>query len=243
MTTSTDQAIHTSYMHRILIDIADDELLSQTLAFKGGTCAVMLGYLDRFSVDLDFDCFEEKKINLVKKQMLGVFDNHGLELKKKFDEVIMYELGYPNPKGKRSTLKVSVNTIPSPKNQVEIQHLPAINRYMNCQTIETMFANKLIAVEGRFIKWGSVAARDLYDIHHFFINGYRYSAEVVEDRSGKLMKEYLNWMIEFIPKHFNQQTIDEGLNHLLSYEIFRSLRKVLIPETISFLRDEMKKSL
>lgn len=29
--------------------------------FKGGTCASMLGWLDRFSVDLDFDYAGDKK--------------------------------------------------------------------------------------------------------------------------------------------------------------------------------------
>jgi predicted nucleotidyltransferase component of viral defense system len=50
-----EDIVHKSYLHRLLMEIVDQPLLAQVLAFKGGTCAAMLGYLDRFSVDLDFD--------------------------------------------------------------------------------------------------------------------------------------------------------------------------------------------
>ena len=47
--------IHKVQLTRLLTEILDNPTLSQNLYFKGGTCAAMLGYLDRFSVDLDFD--------------------------------------------------------------------------------------------------------------------------------------------------------------------------------------------
>lgn len=50
-----EDIINKSYLHRLLAEIVDQPTLGQSLAFKGGTCAAMLGYLDRFSVDLDFD--------------------------------------------------------------------------------------------------------------------------------------------------------------------------------------------
>ncbi len=50
-----EDIIHKSQLNRLLIEIIDRSALSQNLAFKGGTCAAILGYLDRFSVDLDFD--------------------------------------------------------------------------------------------------------------------------------------------------------------------------------------------
>ena len=43
---------------------------------------------------------------------------------------------------------------------------------MRCQTIETMFANKLVSVLDRFEKHHSIAGRDLYDIHQFFLQGF-----------------------------------------------------------------------
>ena len=48
-------AIHKAYLLRTLTEIADNPILSSFLYFKGGTCASMMGILDRFSIDLDFD--------------------------------------------------------------------------------------------------------------------------------------------------------------------------------------------
>ncbi|MBI1870318.1 MAG: nucleotidyl transferase AbiEii/AbiGii toxin family protein [Chlamydiae bacterium] len=48
-------AVHKAWLCRILTALADDIELLKFLRFKGGTCAAMLDYLDRFSVDLDFD--------------------------------------------------------------------------------------------------------------------------------------------------------------------------------------------
>ncbi|HIP71371.1 MAG TPA: hypothetical protein EYH05_08260, partial [Anaerolineae bacterium] len=48
-------AKHRIQLTRLLTEILDDPYLAASLYFKGGTCAAMLGYLDRFSVDLDFD--------------------------------------------------------------------------------------------------------------------------------------------------------------------------------------------
>lgn len=43
-------AVHKVWLYRILAGIFDSAFLADVLAFKGGTCAAMLGYLDRFSV-------------------------------------------------------------------------------------------------------------------------------------------------------------------------------------------------
>jgi predicted nucleotidyltransferase component of viral defense system len=50
-----EDILHKSYLNRVLMEIIDRPVLAHNLAFKGGMCASMLGYLDRFSVDLDFE--------------------------------------------------------------------------------------------------------------------------------------------------------------------------------------------
>ena len=58
--------------------------------------------------------------------------------------------------------------MPPPKSNVyETVRLVEIDRIATCQTIETMFANKLVALIERREKTGSIAGRDLYDVHHF----------------------------------------------------------------------------
>jgi len=54
-------ALHKAWLLRTLEAVADDVFLSQTLYFKGGTCASLLGWLPRFSVDLDFDYAGDEK--------------------------------------------------------------------------------------------------------------------------------------------------------------------------------------
>ncbi len=60
---SQKDAIHKAWLYRLLSAICDNKFLVSQLRFKGGTCAAMQGFLDRFSVDLDFDYIGlEKKI-------------------------------------------------------------------------------------------------------------------------------------------------------------------------------------
>ena len=48
-----------------------------------------------------------------------------------------------------------------------------------------MMANKLVAVIDRYAHREAIAGRDLYDIHHFFMKGYRYNEDVICERTGR----------------------------------------------------------
>src|SRR4030066_929338 len=104
-----DDAIHKSYLNRILIEICDNPDLPSELVFKGGTAAAMLGYLDRFSVDLDFDLVEGLPADKIKLNLNDIFASLDLDVVKEFDRAIMYEVKYQGEGGGRSRLKVSVN--------------------------------------------------------------------------------------------------------------------------------------
>jgi predicted nucleotidyltransferase component of viral defense system len=54
-----EDILHKSYLNRLLMETIDRPVLAHNLAFKGGSCASMLGFLDRFSVDLDFDILKD----------------------------------------------------------------------------------------------------------------------------------------------------------------------------------------
>ena len=49
------RAYHKAQLYRLLIRLLDNQKIASDIFFKGGTCSSMLGFLDRFSVDLDFD--------------------------------------------------------------------------------------------------------------------------------------------------------------------------------------------
>ena len=231
-----EDVIHKSYLNRLLIEIADNNILAHNLAFKGGTCASMLGFLDRFSVDLDFDLTGKENPKAVRKEFKKIFELLGLGIKKEFDDVLMFQVQYPSQPNKRNTIKISVNTNPPKTNIYKVQNLPEINRLMNCQTIETMFANKLVAVTDRYEKHHTIAGRDIYDIHYFFINGYGFSKEVIKERTGTDAGVYLDTLSKFISEKVSQTLINEDLSTLLPGTKFQSVRKVLLPETINFLK-------
>lgn len=220
------------------MEIIDRSALAHNLAFKGGTCASMLGYLDRFSVDLDFDVLNQADETVLRDEFHLAFDHLGLKITGEYDRVLFFQLRYPNDPGKRNTLKLICNNILVKANQYKVQYFAEIDRLMNSQTIETMFANKLVALTDRYELHQTIAGRDVYDIHAFFIHGYAYEPAVIQERTGLETKTYFGKLIDFIQKHVNQTLINEDLNTILPYGQFQQIRKILIPETLALLTRE-----
>jgi Nucleotidyl transferase AbiEii toxin, Type IV TA system len=227
-----------SHLNRLLIEIIDQPLLAQCLAFKGGSCASMLGYLDRFSVDLDFDVAPTVDLNQLRVEFREIFAKLELTVLKEFDNVLFYQIRYRAEPGKRNSIKVSANNIAIASNQYKVQYFPEIDRMMNSQTIETMFANKLVAITDRYNVHKTIAGRDIYDIHYFLIHGYACHGPVIQERTGLSPHEYFRRLIDFIKEHVTQTIINEDLNTLLPHKKFQQIRKILIPETLSLLARE-----
>jgi predicted nucleotidyltransferase component of viral defense system len=236
-----EDILHKSYLHRVLMEIVDQPLAAQVLAFKGGSCAAMLGYLDRFSVDLDFDVLKGADEAALRKAFHQIFERLELQVTLEFEKALFFQLRYPSSPGRRSTLKVSASSMRVETNEYKVHYFPEIDRLINSQTIETMFANKLVTVTDRYAQHQSVAGRDLYDIHHFFIQGYAYQREVIRERTGLEPGQYLAELKAFIQKHVTQTTINEDLNSLLPERKFQQVRKILIPETLSLLEWEINR--
>jgi predicted nucleotidyltransferase component of viral defense system len=236
-----EDIIHKSTLHRLLMEIVDRPLMAQSLAFKGGSCAAMLGYLDRFSVDLDFDVLEGADEAELRKIFHQVFEQLGFSVTLEFEKVLFFQLRYPSSPGKRNSLRVGASNIRVESNQYKVQYFPEIDRLINSQTIETMFANKLVAVMDRYAQHQTIAGRDIYDIHHFFVQGYAYDGAVIRERTGMEPKEYFGKLIDFIREHVTQTIINEDLNSLLPNRQFQQVRKILIPETLAILAQEQKR--
>jgi predicted nucleotidyltransferase component of viral defense system len=240
ITPKPQDALHKAWLFRLLSALFDDPFLAGVLYFKGGTCASLRGFLDRFSVDLDFDYMgDEKDIAETRQKMEVVFKKLDLEIKDQSQRVPQYFLKYNSKPGERNTLKVDIAFPPPKNNQYESVRIIEIDRIINCQTIETMFANKLVALIERFERNKSIAGRDLYDIHHFFISGYTYSSEVIQERRNQTPAEFLTKLTDFIKKEVTQTIIDQDLNALLEPKKFQQLRKIIKQETLTFLQDEL----
>lgn len=231
-----EDIFHKSQLNRLLIEIVDTPALAAALAFKGGTCAAMLGRLDRFSVDLDFDLVAPVDHAPLRDLLADIFTRLDMTLVKTFRQALFFELRYPTADpSQRHTLKVSFSDDPPHANDYKVEYLSEIDRMVRCQTAATMFANKLVAVTDRFARYQTLAGRDIYDIHHFFLQGYTYKPEIITERTGQSASDYLRSLTAHIRKYVTQRVIDEDLNTLLPPAQFRSIRKVILPETLHFL--------
>ncbi len=232
---------HEIWMHRILKEILDNKQLSTNIFFKGGTCASMLGYLDRFSVDLDFDLNKNVDKDVFRKNLHNIFKQLNLEIKDESKTALQFFLKYKSEDGKRNTIKIELLDNFYKSNKYKAYYIEDIQRTAVCQTIETMFSHKLIASIDRYKKGGSIAGRDVYDIHHFFLKGYNYYQEIIEERRGVSLLKHLTELRDFIDKKITTKVIDEDINMLLDYKHFKSIRKHLKTEVIKFINNEIKK--
>ncbi len=239
ITLRSEDTFHKVQLLRLLAAILDNTYLSQNLYFKGGTCAALLGLLDRFSVDLDFDLKETGNKKEMKRIFYQVFAELDLSVKDESQKTLSFLLKYQAPSGSRNTIKLDALDLPVKANVYKVQYLAEINRLANCQTKETMFANKLVAVLDRWEKHRSIAGRDLYDIHYFFLQGYDYLGEVIKERTGLSVYSFLTKLRNFINAKITSQIINEDLNSLLVADKFSKIRLVLKNEVLLFLDEEI----
>lgn len=232
-------AIHKTHLYRLLMGIIDDPTLSRSLYFKGGTAAALAGWLDRFSLDLDFDLASVAKQSLVKQTLKKICTRQGFAIKQQ--QGLFFVVQYPAKAGVRNSIKVSVVTDMTMANQYAPLYLSDINRYALCQTRDTMVANKLVAPLDRYERYRTIAGRDIYDIHHFLSHGFSFREEIIRERRGKASGEYLAELITFIDRKVTDRVLAEDLNFLLPPIRFGPIRKTLKQETLMLLRDRLTK--
>lgn len=234
-----NDAVHKAHLLRILTEIVDNPLLSNALYFKGGTCASMIGILDRFSVDLDFDIKPKSDERKLRTEFYKIFDKLGYTLNQESKKALEFYLKYTNSPNQRNTLKIDALNFVVKSNQYLPVFLPEINRTVNCQTVDSIFANKLVAVKDRYDRHKSIAGRDIYDIHHFFLGSLKYNHNIIIERTGLSVIKYFIYLRNFITNKITQTLIDQDLNALLPLNSYTKIRKTLETETIMFIDNEI----
>ncbi len=242
MSISREQTKHKVQMNRLLSEILDDKELAVSVFFKGGTCAKMLGFLDRFSVDLDFDLSEKADKKKLRKKLHQIFKVLDLEIKDESADALQFFLKYSTPKGNssRNTIKLEILDKIYSSNEYKPRYINEIGRTAVCQTIETMFSHKLIAPMDRYESYGKLAGRDIYDIHYFFLQEYSYNPEIIKERRGVSLLEHLKSLEQFINEKVTIKVIEEDINTLLDYEKFSKIRKHLKLELLNYVKAEIK---
>ena len=232
---------HKIQLYRLLSKILDDPLMSLNVFFKGGTCASMLGYLDRFSIDLDFDLSSSVDKKQIEEHLIKIFSKLSLTLKQQSTNELFYVVGYESKVKERNNIKLSFLPKITKYNIYNSFYLSEIDRYATCQTVETMFSHKLVSLTDRYKKHKMIAGRDLYDIHYFFLNGQTYISQIIEERTGKSVQKYFIELKNFIENKINDKVISEDLNFLLPAEKFKMIRKTIKQETTLFISEEIEK--
>ncbi len=199
-----DKAKHEQFLKNILKDLYTTTELEGRLAFKGGTCLYLFYGLDRFSVDLDFNLlpedFNDQLVTNILTKYLSVDD----QFNKHFTWFWLgsYEKG--NPK-----IKVEINKRAYPDRY--------INKDFYGLTIpimapECMFAHKLCAITDR----KKLQNRDLFDTHFMFTKQFDINEKIIKIRTGKTVKGYFTYLIDFIEKNVHPNIILEGLGELIN---------------------------
>lgn len=226
---------HKNQMYRLLQEILQNSILSNNLYFKGGTYAVLRGVLDRFSIDLDFDLPNIDKKDEIRLQCYKIFKKLDLEIKDESKNYLQFFLKYKSKPNERNTLKLEINDDVNKANTYEKVNLLEINMYCNGHTLDTMFANKLIAAKARFEKNGKIAGRDFYDIHHFFLEGIAINEKVIKEKTGLSVGEYLASLVIFIRKNLTTAILNQDLNPLLKPKAMKFVNTNLKQELLRIL--------
>ena len=207
---------HKLALYSLLQKLLSDPFIANNIYFKGGTCAAMLGYLDRFSVDLDFDLLDKSKKIQLRQSIHRVIKNLGYNIKDESRQHLQFFLKYREIENERNTLKLEIGDLVSKANQYQKVHLVEIDKYCQAQTVQTMFANKLVALKARWEEGKGIAGRDMYDLRHFFKQGYAINQAVIVDLRATPYLDYLQELIVFIKKNVSAQILYEDLNPLVS---------------------------
>ena len=233
------RAFHKAQLYRLLIKLLDNQKIAPNIFFKGGTCSAMLGFLDRFSVDLDFDLKKGANKKELREELHSIFKDLDLTIKDESKKALQFFLRYQSPQGQRNAIKLEIIDNPFRTIDYKAQNLKEIDRTAICQTIESIFANKLVALTDRYKKRGTLAGRDIYDIHYFFSQGFNYKKEIIQERTGKSHLVYLKQLKKFIRNKVTQKVINQDLNFLLPYKKFKTIKETLKTETLMLLEDEI----
>lgn len=217
---------HKFLLVQILKDIYSDTELATSLAFKGGTAAMLFYDLPRFSVDLDFNLINIKNLNKVYKKINDILSNYG-SIKDKaikyYGAILVLDYGT-----EERNLKVEISTRKFPDSYITKNYLGI---YMKILSEEDMFSHKLCALTDRSV----IANRDIFDCRFFMQKRTAINQDIIESRMAMSYKEYLNYCINKLSKKTNKKILD-GLGELLDKKQKKIVKNQLLDDTIKLFK-------
>lgn len=223
-----DKKKHEQILKNILRDIYTTTDLEARLIFKGGSCLYLFYGLDRFSIDLDFNLtakdFNYQLITNILTKYLTLSD----QMNKYFTWIWLgsYEKG-------KAKVKVEINKrdYPDKYSNKDFYGITVPTLSPDC-----MFAHKLCAITDR----KKLQNRDLYDAHFMFTKQFEINEEIIKIRTGKTIKEYFAYLVDFIGKKVKTNTILEGLGELLNERQKDHVKATLIRDLLFDLKSRIE---
>ena len=218
--------LHETHLRRLLAGIFGDKVLNTQLAFKGGTCLFMFYELDRFSTDLDFNCLCD---NIDTERLVKLFQDYQIQEQTNKHNTWFWLLSY----GKNTVkIKIEISKRSYPDNY-ELKDLLGLK--IPIMTQDCMFAHKLCAITDRKI----MQNRDLYDTLWMLKKDYTINDKIIQIRTGKSTKEYLEYLLTWIPKKAKGRKILDGLGEVLTDKQKIFYRENLLPNLIFEIKNRI----
>lgn len=216
---------HRTALLNILKDIYQHPRLAAQLGFKGGTSLYFVYNLPRFSIDLDFNLLPEADFNPadmteILHRHLKIIDSHNK--KNTWFWLGDYGAGQWNLKIEVSKRKFS--------DHYEIKDIFGLS--INVMTLPDQFAHKLVAITDR----PTLANRDLFDTWWLFKQGTIISEDIIMQRTGKDVEDYLLYLIDYIPANLDKRGILNGLGELVNEDTKKWTKGDLLRELDFYLK-------
>jgi predicted nucleotidyltransferase component of viral defense system len=198
---------HEILLKNILRDIYQHPVLQAQLAFKGGTCLYFFYNLPRFSTDLDFSLLSGVEETDFNPDILRQIFSRYVTVREYTDKHFTWFWSGNYEKGLQN-IKVELSKRHYP-DRYELKDFLGVT----VQTLDlaTMFAHKLCAVTDR----RQLVNRDLYDTWWLLKQLAPICEEIVLERTGKNLSEYLHFLLKYIESNLDKRHIVSGLGELL----------------------------
>lgn len=97
---------------------------------------------------------------------------------------------------------------------------------------EPFLTNKIVALSDRNIS----VARDIFDVYYLLKLGFPLNEKLIKERTGKSLKDYLKFLILFIPKTYTSKNILQGWGEVLEEKQKEWVKKELVQETVTEIK-------
>jgi predicted nucleotidyltransferase component of viral defense system len=220
-----DRAKHEIVLKNILRDTYQHPNLQVHLAFKGGTCLNLFYGLPRFSTDLDFSLVSGDSDSEFDLGNLERILSNNMSIREYSDKRFTWFWSGNYEKGLQ-IIKVEVSKRIFP-DHYDIKDFLGIS--IRTLDLGTMFAHKLCAVTDR----RQMANRDLYDTWWLLKQIAPIHSEIILERTGKNLPEYLEYLLEYMVKNIDKRHIVLGLGELLDRSQKDWVRDHLVDDLIA----------